>query len=139
MERQSKKTKITLKPTAPGLVRQPTLKVKPVGRIPQKPLGEGYDSEAEDREVDPVIEEQFLFRMMPGEHCDYLRTAVQAKQVGIPRSQGGADFQIKWLDDEGRRAMVTVKGQLYAAILLDLPTITEGMKTWDKKAMVLVE
>jgi transcription initiation factor TFIID subunit 7 len=136
MERQSKKTKITLKPTTPGLVRQPTLKVKPVGRIPQKPLGEGYDSEAEDREVDPVIEEQFLFRMMPGEHCEYLRAAVQAKQVGIPRSQGGADFQIKWLDDEGRRAMVTVKGQLYAAILLDLPTITEGMKTWDKKAMV---
>jgi transcription initiation factor TFIID subunit 7 len=136
MAHQAKKTKITLKPTTPGLVRQPTLKVKPVGRIPQKPLGEGYDSEAEDREVDPVIEEQFLFRMMPGEHCDYLRTSIQAKQIGVPRSQGGADFQIKWLDDEGRRAVVTVKGQLYAAILLDLPTITEGMKTWDKKAMV---
>lgn len=136
LEHQAKKTKITLKPTTPGVVRQPTLKVKPVGRIPQKPLGEGYDSEAEDRDVDPVIEEQFLFRMMPGEHCDYLRTAVQAKQIGVPKSQGGADFSIKWLDDEGRRAAVMVKGQLYAAILLDLPTITEGMKTWDKKAMV---
>jgi transcription initiation factor TFIID subunit 7 len=135
-EHRAKKTKITLKPTTPGLVRQPTLKVKPVGRIPQKPLGEGYDSEAEDRDVDPVIEEQFLFRMMPGEHCDYLRQVIQAKQIGVPRSQGGADFSIKWLDDEGRRAMVTVKGQPYAAILLDLPTITEGMKTWDKKAMV---
>ncbi|KAK3301086.1 TAFII55 protein conserved region-domain-containing protein [Chaetomium fimeti] len=133
---QSKKTKITLKPTTPGLVRQPTLKVKPVGRIPQKPLGEGYDSEAEDREVDPVIEEQFLFRMLPGEPSEYLRTAIQNKQIGLPKSQGGADFQVKWLDDEGRRAVVTVKGQLYAAILLDLPSITEGMKTWDKKAMV---
>ncbi|KAK4155509.1 transcription initiation factor TFIID subunit 7 [Chaetomidium leptoderma] len=133
---QAKKTKITLKPVTPGLVRQPTLKVKPVGRIPQKPLGEGYDSEAEDREVDPVSEEQFLFRMMPGEHCDYLRAAIQAKQIGLPKSQGGADFQVKWLDDEGRRAMVTIKGQPYAAILTDLPTITEGMKTWDKKSMV---
>ncbi|EAQ92603.1 hypothetical protein CHGG_00838 [Chaetomium globosum CBS 148.51] len=133
---QSKKTKITLKPTTPGLVRQPTLKVKPVGRIPTKPLGEGYDSEAEDREVDPVIEEQFLFRMMPGEPSDYLRTAIQNKQIGVPKAQGGADFQVKWLDEEGRRAVVTVMGQLYAAILLDLPSITEGMKTWDKKSMV---
>jgi transcription initiation factor TFIID subunit 7 len=134
-EHQAKKTKITLKPTL-GLQRQPTLKLKPVGRIPQKPLGEGYDSEAEDREEDPVIEEQFLFRMMPGEHCEYLRQAVQEKTIGLPKAQGGADFQLKWLDDEGRRAAVTVKGQMYAAILLDLPTITEGMKTWDKKAMV---
>lgn len=136
LSHQAKKTKITLKPPTPGLIRQPTLKVKPIGRIPQKPLGEGYDSEAEDREVDPVIEEQFLFRMMPGEHCDYLRTSIQSKLIGIPKAQGGADFQIKWLDEEGRRAVVTVKGQLYAAILLDLPTITEGMKTWDKKSMV---
>jgi transcription initiation factor TFIID subunit 7 len=134
-EHQAKKTKITLKPT-PGLQRQPTLKLKPVGRIPQKPLGEGYDSEAEDREEDPVIEEQFLFRMMPGEHCEYIRQAIQNKTIGLPKAQGGADFQLKWLDDEGRRAAVTVKGQMYAAILLDLPTITEGMKTWDKKSMV---
>lgn len=134
---QAKRTKITLKPTTPGLVRQPTLKVKPVGRVPQKPLGEGYDSEAEDRELDPVIEEQLLFRMMVGaEHCDFLRTSIQAKMIGVPKAQGGADFSIKMLDDEGRRAAVTIKGQLYAGIVLDLPTITEGMKTWDKKAMV---
>ncbi|KAK4132591.1 hypothetical protein BT67DRAFT_443785 [Trichocladium antarcticum] len=133
---QAKKTKITLKPLTPGLFRQPTLKVKPVGRIPQRPLGEGYDSEAGDREVDPVIEEQFLFRMMPGEHLDYLRKAVQEKKVGVSRAQGGADVQMKWLDDEGRRAMITILGQPFAAILLDLPTITEGMKSWDKKSMV---
>jgi transcription initiation factor TFIID subunit 7 len=133
---QAKKTKITLKPPTPGLVRQPTLKVKPVGRIPQRPLGEGYDSEAEDREVDPVIEEQFLFRMMPGEHLEYLRKAVQEKKIGVSKLQGGADVQLKWLDDDGRRAMITILGQPFAAILLDLPTITEGMKTWDKKSMV---
>ncbi|KAK4128159.1 hypothetical protein N657DRAFT_638570 [Parathielavia appendiculata] len=133
-DHRAKKTKITLR--TPGPTRQPTLKLKPVGRIPQKPLGEGYDSEAEDREEDPVIEEQFIFRMMPGEHCEYLRQAVQNKQIGLPKAQGGADFQLKWLDEEGRRAVVTVKGQMYAAALLDLPTVTEGMKTWDKKSMV---
>ncbi|KAL2122743.1 hypothetical protein VTJ04DRAFT_3198 [Mycothermus thermophilus] len=135
-QHQAKKTKITLKPATPGLVRQPTLKVKPVGRIPHKPPGEGYDSEAEDREVDPVIEEQFLFRMLPGEHCEYIRQMINARLIGVPVSQGGADIQLKWLDEEGRRAALTVKGQMYAAILLDLPTITEGMKTWDKKSMV---
>ncbi|KAK4237032.1 transcription initiation factor TFIID subunit 7 [Achaetomium macrosporum] len=135
-EPQAKKTKITLKTPLHGPGRQPTLKVKPVGRIPQKPLGEGYDSEAEDREIDPVIEEQFLFRMMPGEHCEHLRKWVQERKIGVPRAQGGGDFSLKWLDEEGRRAVVTISGQLYAAILLDLPTITEAMKTWDKKAMV---
>ena len=133
---QAKKTKITLKPATPGLVRQPTLKVKPVGKVPPRPPGEGYDSEAEDREVDPVIEEQFLFRMIPGEHCEYLRKCIQEKKIGVPKAQGGADFQMRWLDEEGRRAMVTILGQPFAGILLDLPTITEGMKTWDRKSMV---
>ncbi|KAL2255688.1 hypothetical protein VTK26DRAFT_2894 [Humicola hyalothermophila] len=133
---QAKKTKITLKPATPGLVRQPTLKVKPVGKVPPRPPGEGYDSEAEDREIDPVIEEQFLFRMIPGEHCEYLRKCVQEKKIGIPKAQGGADFALKWLDEEGRRAVVTILGQPFAAIMLDLPTITEGMKTWDRKSMV---
>jgi len=136
-----KKHKITLKPptSATGgsaTVKLPTLKVKNAGKPPPRPLGEGYDSEAEDREKDPVIEEQFLLRMLPGEHCEYVRKAIQEKKFGIPKAQGGADVTMKFLDDEGRRAMVVVQGQPYAAILLDLPTITEGMKTWDKKAMV---
>ncbi len=133
-----KKTKLVIKPgglTTPR-VKLPTVKVKPVGKIPTRPLGEGYDSEAEDREVDPVIEEQFLLRMMPGEHCEYLRQAIAEKRIGLNRAQGGADVTTKFLDEEGRRAVFIIQGQLYAAILLDLPTITEGMKTWDKKAMV---
>lgn len=134
---QTKKIKLAVKtPTSGGLTKQPTLKLKPVGKIPHRPLGEGYDSEAEDREVDPVIEEQLIFRMIPGDHCDYIRTAIQERKIGIPKANGGADFYIKWLDEEGRRAVVVVQGQAYAAILVDLPTITEGMKTWDKKAMV---
>ncbi|KAK4681911.1 hypothetical protein QC764_111760 [Podospora pseudoanserina] len=129
----AKKTKITLKPTTPGgtISTKPTLKLKPVGKIPHRPLGEGYDSEAEDREIDPVIEEQFVMRFMDNEDCDYIRQCITEKKIG-----NGAEVNFKFLDDEGRRAVWIVRGKYYAAILLDLPTITEGMKTWDKKAMV---
>jgi transcription initiation factor TFIID subunit 7 len=44
------------------------------------------------------------------------------------------DFKLRWLDE--RRALVVVQGRYYAAALVDMPTITEGMKTWDKKLMV---
>ncbi|KAK3330159.1 TAFII55 protein conserved region-domain-containing protein [Apodospora peruviana] len=133
-EPKKKKPKITLIKTPSSAV--PKLKVKPVGRVPTRPLGEGYDSEAEDREIDPVIEDQVLLRMMPGEHLDYLREHVNKRSIGVPKSHDGADIQLKFLDEQGRRAIFKVKDQAYAAILLDLPTITEGMKTWDKKSMV---
>ncbi|KAK1837236.1 transcription initiation factor TFIID subunit 7 [Podospora conica] len=116
--------------------RTPTLKVKTTGRIPHRPSADGWDSEAEDREVDPVTEEQLLFRMMPGEHCEYLRTMIAEKKIGIPKAQGGADISFKFLDNEGRRVVFIIQGQPYAGIVLDLPTITEGMKSWDKKALV---
>ncbi|KAK5658716.1 hypothetical protein OQA88_1525 [Cercophora sp. LCS_1] len=136
IESKPKKPKITLKPSTSGTGKISIVKVKQTGKIPHRPLGEGYDSEAEDREVDPVIEEQFLLRMLPGEHCEYIRWAINEKKIGISKLQGGADITMKFLDEEGRRAMLVVQGQPYAAILLDLPTITEGMKSWDKKSMV---
>lgn len=92
----------------------------------------GYDSEASDTEIDPAIEEQFILRMQPGEDCDYLRKAIEEKRFG-PRSQGGADVSIKPLTRDARRAIVTVQGRLYAASLVDLPCIIEGMKSWDKR------
>lgn len=116
--------------------RAPTLKLKNAGKLPYHPPGDGYDSGAEDREVDPSIEEQFVLRMPPGDDCEYIRRAIQERKIGVPRHQGGADLTMKWLDEDGRRCMVTVQGQPYAAILLDLPTITEGMKTWDRKSFV---
>ncbi|KAL0474295.1 TAFII55 protein conserved region domain-containing protein [Neurospora intermedia] len=138
---ESRPKKITLKaPSGATPVQTPLLapkvRLKSQGKIPTRPLGEGYDSEADDREVDPVIEEQLILRMMPGEHCDYLRKAVAERKVGVPKHQGGADVTMKFLDEEGRRVMFVIQGQPYAAILVDLPTITEGMKTWDKKSMV---
>jgi transcription initiation factor TFIID subunit 7 len=97
-----------------------------------RPKGVGYDSEASDTEIDPAIEEQFILRMQPGEDCDYLRKAIEEKRFG-PRSQGGADVSIKSLTRDGRRAIVTIQGRLYAASLVDLPCIIEGMKSWDKR------
>ncbi|KAH6898727.1 TAFII55 protein conserved region-domain-containing protein [Thelonectria olida] len=127
-------TKIKLKATKSGLT--PTLVVKPKGRAPMHPPGDGYDSEASDRERDPSIEEQFVLRMVPGEHCDYVRWCMENGKIGIPRSLGGADLQFKFFEEDTRRAVVVVKGVRYAAVMVDLPTITEAMKTWDRKSLL---
>ncbi|KAF7546932.1 hypothetical protein G7046_g9162 [Stylonectria norvegica] len=130
-------TKIKLKASlkhqqTPGM----TVVVKPKGRIPVRPPGDGYDSEASDRERDPSIEEQFILRMMPGERLDYLRYCLENGKIGMPRSLGGVDFHMKFFEEETRRALVSVKGQAYAAVMVDLPTVTEAMKTWDRKSFL---
>ena len=112
--------------------KTPFLRLKPKGKPPPRPLGVGYDSESSDREIDPAIEEEFILRMEPGSDCDYLRQAVTEKRFG-PRSDGGADVRLKFLQRDGRRAVVTIKGRNYAACLADLPCIIEGMKSWDKR------
>ena len=114
----------------------PTLKIKHKGKIPKRPLGVGYDSELSDREADPTLLEAFILRMPPGEDCTYLRTAINNGKIGIPRSQGGADVQIRPLDRHGRRSVVTIQGRKYAAAMVDLPCIIEGMKSWDKKSWI---
>ena len=98
-----------------------------------RPKGVGYDSEAEDNESDPAIEEDFILRMLPGEHCDYIREAIAEQRFG-PKSQGGADIRLRFLKTDGRRAVLSILGTLYAATLVDLPCIIEGMKSWDRKA-----
>lgn len=92
--------------------------------------GSGYDSEMEDAENDPIVEEQIVLRMMEGPECDYINSCLDSKKF----PSGGMDFKLRWLDE--RRALVVVQGRYYAAALVDMPTITEGMKTWDKKLMV---
>lgn len=109
------------------------LKAKIKGKPPKRPLGEGYDSEASDTEKDPSIEESFIFRMLPGDDCDYLRTCIAEKKIGVNPKAGGADVQMKFFHPEGRRAAVTIRGNAYAATLVDLPCIIEGMKSWDKR------
>ena len=114
-------------PQTPAVV----LKAKVKGKPPVRPLGDGYDSEASDREDDPTIEEEWMFRMMEGEDNDYLKRMVAEKKIGEPKSKGGADFHMKFLGD--RRAAITVRNNIYAAILVDLPTVIEAMKSWDKR------
>jgi transcription initiation factor TFIID subunit 7 len=114
----------------------PTLKIKHKGKIPKRSLGVGYDSELSDREADPTLIEAFMLRMLPGDDCNYLRTAIDNGTLGIPRSQSGADVQIRPLDRHGRRAVITIRGVKYAAAMVDLPCIIEGMKSWDKKGWI---
>lgn len=120
--------------SAAGAHTQLVLKAR--GRPPVHPPGDGYDSEASDREMDPAIEEQFVLRMVPGEHADYVRAMMEAGKIGLSRQQGGASLALKFFDEDSHRAVVTVKGQMFAAVMVDLPTITEAMKTWDKKSFL---
>jgi transcription initiation factor TFIID subunit 7 len=104
-----------------------SIKIKNKRKVAIRPLGVGYDSEASDLEVDPHIEEDFILRMLPGEDCEYIRQAISERR--LDRSQIG----IKPLTREGRRAIVRVRERQYAATLVDLPCIIEGMKSWDKR------
>ncbi|EFQ26443.1 hypothetical protein CGRA01v4_05591 [Colletotrichum graminicola] len=131
----SKKIKLLKTPTA-STPRTGHIVVKSKGKPPVHPPGDGYDSEASDQEKDPTIEEQFILRMMPGEHCEYVRKCIEEGKVGVPRKDGGADILMKFFEEETRRAMVVVKGQPYAAVMVELPTITEGMKSWDRKTLM---
>lgn len=98
----------------------------------QKQRGSGYDSCASDAESDPAIEEDFILRMKPGDDCEYLRQAISEQRFGSVKD-GGADVGMHFLDKDGRRAVVKIRGNLYAATMVDLPCIIEGMKSWDKK------
>lgn len=111
----------------------PFIRLKGRGKPPARPVGVGYDSESSDREVDPAIEEEFILRMTPGPDCDYLRQAVMERRFG-PKAEGGADVRMRFLRSDGRRAMVTIQGRHYAACLVDLPCVIEGMKSWDKRS-----
>lgn len=115
----------------PGKIKYVRTKFK--GKIPLRPVGVGYDSGSSDVENDPALEEEFILRMVPGEDCDYIRQAVADKAWGSSK-EGGADVRMQFLRDDGRRAVVSVRKRLYAACLVDLPCVIEGMKSWDKKA-----
>lgn len=103
------------------------------GKIPERPIGVGYDSGSSDVEVDPALEEEFILRMQPGEDCEYIRQAVAERKWGSI-AEGGANVRLQFLRRDGRRAIVYVQKRLYAACLVDLPCVVEGMKSWDKKA-----
>lgn len=93
----------------------------------------GYDSEDSDAEEDPAIQQAFILRMQPGEDCDYLRESIANGKIGVPPSEGPAEVSMCFIDKDFRRAVVKIRGRMYAAALVDLPCIVETMKSWEKK------
>ncbi|KAJ5953010.1 TAFII55 protein conserved region [Penicillium vulpinum] len=104
-----------------------SIRIKNKGIVPNRPVGVGYDSEASDTENDPAIEEQFILRMLPGEDCEHIKKLMNDKTFK------SSEFGLKPLTREGRRAIVKVRDHQYAAALVDLPCIIEGMKSWDRR------
>jgi transcription initiation factor TFIID subunit 7 len=121
---------------APRIGAATMLKVKGGGKPPVRPYGVGYDSEADEAEIDPAQESQFILRMKPGADCDLLRKSIEEKTIGKSLSQGGPGVYFRFFDREGRRAMVTIQGHNYAASMVELPTVVETMKSWNKKDWV---
>ncbi|KAL8698589.1 MAG: hypothetical protein Q9201_006490 [Fulgogasparrea decipioides] len=116
-----------------GFDRVKHVRLKFKGKIPERPIGVGYDSGSSDVEQDPALEEEFILRMQPGEDCEYLRKAIAERRWGTT-AEGGADVRMQFLRQDGRRAIISIQKRLYAACLVDLPCVIEGMKSWDKKA-----
>lgn len=112
------------------------IKVKGQGKPPARPYGVGYDSEADEAEIDPAIESQFILRMLPGPDCDLLRKSIEEKTIGKPQSQGGPGVYFRFFDREGRKAMVIIQGRYYAASMVELPCVIESLKSWNKKDWV---
>lgn len=117
----------------PKKVPLPNLKIKGLGKPPVRPPGEGYDSEDDEAETDPAIESQIIFRMAPGDDCDYLHRAIAERRIGHPDPAQRAKVNFRFFDKDGRRACVKIRGNVYAAALVDLPCIIEGNKSWDRK------
>lgn len=112
-------------------MKTPKIRVKPV-KLP----GNGYDSEDPDKEDDPLIEEAIVIRFLPDESLDTVRAAVEnSERTGDKNSErAGIDLScisVTWVDK--RRAIVRINSLLYAAKLVNLPTISEVHKTIDKK------
>jgi transcription initiation factor TFIID subunit 7 len=114
----------------------PAINLKAKGKVQKRKLGVGYDSELSESERDPVILEGMMLRMLPGPDCDYIRDAINKGTMGISKAQGGADVSVRVLDDRGRRCVVRVRQTQYAASLVDLPCLIEGMKSWDGKRFI---
>lgn len=101
-----------------GAKAAPKIKVKT-----NKQTFEGYDSEAPDREEDPTLEEAIVLRMLPGSGLEHLQKAAETGDM--------SNISVKFEDT--RRAIVTVGDEMYAAQLVDLPTVAEVQKTFDRK------
>ncbi|KAK4507207.1 hypothetical protein PRZ48_000942 [Zasmidium cellare] len=116
------------KPSQPKI-----LDLRARGKAPPRPKGVGYDSEDSDTEKDPALQQGLVLRMEDGEDAQYLREAIAKGQVGPHPSQGDAEVSLKFIEKNYRRAIIKIRGRMYAAVLVDMPCIVESMKSFDKK------
>ncbi|KAL9111344.1 MAG: hypothetical protein Q9227_004221 [Pyrenula ochraceoflavens] len=131
-----KKVRLVSKNLTPNTPTVPTLKIKHKGKLPKRPLGVGYDSELDDAEKDPVVLSGMICRIQPEAEAAMVRKAVEEGKVGVNRAEGGLDMRFTPFDTNGRRGIAEIRGSKFAFIVVDLPCIIEGMKSWDKKAWV---
>lgn len=118
--------KLLLKPGKVAKRAVPRIRVKPT-RIP----GEGFDSEAPDREDDPLIEDAVIVRF-----TDEVAAKEPAAFAFLDKALESGDMlgvSVKWRD--ARRAVVMVHGVLFGGKLLDLPTVVEIHKLLDRKTL----
>ncbi|KDN47763.1 hypothetical protein K437DRAFT_294046 [Tilletiaria anomala UBC 951] len=96
------------------------------------PYMQGYTRELDSSDDETgeglAFEEQIILRFPEGPECDQLRDMVQKRQIGEP---GAPSVWFKFKDS--RRAVVRVGDALFAAKLVDLPTISETHKTLDNR------
>lgn len=92
-------------------------------RVKTRTVPEGYDTEAPDREEDPVQEEAILLRMLPKEGLSKLKSKCEGNNF--------EGLSITFQDQ--RHALVKLDDEMYGAVLVDLPTVTEASKTFDRK------
>ncbi|KAK9447589.1 TAFII55 protein conserved region-domain-containing protein [Limtongia smithiae] len=151
--KQPKKPKVHLTASFPPLSASPTvstprISIKPplqipptrVPRIRVKPVrqpGQGYDSEAPDREDDPLIEEGIILRFemesfSPAEQL--IRTPYLEILAAAVQNQHGSELSMVWIKfKDSRHAIVGIRDKVFYAVLVDLPAIIEAQKTLDKK------
>lgn len=136
---RTQSVKLSLKPKLPGQPQRTgtaVLKMKTIGKPPERPAGAGYDSEAEEAEDDPALEAQFVLRMEPGPDNDLLRKAIEEKTIGKKQSEGGPGVMFRFLDRDGRKSILTIQNRMYAATMVELPCVIESLKSWNKKDWV---
>jgi transcription initiation factor TFIID subunit 7 len=97
--------------------------------MPGHRKGCDYDCGDADQEMDPAIEESFILRVLPGKDCDYLRKIIENEELNTD-SDVSLEFKAQ------RKAILKIRGRMYAAVLVDLPCILEASKTLDKKNII---
>jgi transcription initiation factor TFIID subunit 7 len=130
-KKAKKKKSKKKKKKKPAKKDQPVPKMAEVDGVRREVPGTRWDSDASDREEDPAIEEDFILRMMPGQDCDYLRQVIECRELNT-----STDVWIKF--KYPRKAVVSIRGNLYAALLVDLPHIIEANKSLDMRNFIKV-